>query len=77
MNCEFGVHGQGLVSSAAGEDGGGIHGGVDGDFVPADKLQIGMRVGFGIGDAAACEEGDEFGVTFSGNVVTIFGSVRV
>ena len=35
-----------------GEDRGGIHGGVEGQFVPAEELERGWGVGVGVGDAA-------------------------
>lgn len=59
VKLQFRVVGHGVVGGGEGEDGGGVHGGVDGDFVPADHLEFGVGICRGVFDAAFFEECDE------------------
>lgn len=62
VSLHFGVVCHGGVWAAEGEDGGGVHGGIDGEFVPAEELQFRVGVGGGVGDAALHQRSDEGGV---------------
>lgn len=63
MHLHLGVVRHGGVGGAEGEHGRGVHGGVDGQFVPAEELQFRVRVGGGVGDAALHQRRDEGGVS--------------
>ena len=80
MNLHFRVIRHSGVWGAEGEHGGGVHGGVDGELVPAEELQFRVRVGGGVGDAALHQCRDEGGVSVDGGGVAGFwrgGGVEV
>ena len=77
MALQFWVERHNVVREAKGEDRGWVHGGVDGDLVPADELQFGMAVGFGVFDASLPQHLDERVIHQDDAYVAIFSAPGV
>jgi hypothetical protein len=63
-----------LIATAAGQDRRRVHSSINGDFVPADELQIGMIVCFCIGNAAFLQEPHKPSIAFNSNPVCLVWS---